>query len=188
MRLDLIVGPNGAGKSTFVDLVLAAQLPGSPFVNADLIAASRWPNAAERHSYEAAQIAERTRTALIAGRRAFLAETVFSHPSKLELIRQAKDAGYAVALHVVLVPEDLAVARVARRVRSGGHSVPEGKIRGRYRRLWPLVAEAIALADSAAVYDNSADDGPRLLTSFHSGVRDARPQWPAWTPQELRGL
>ena len=40
LRLDLIVGPNGAGKSTIVDLVLGRRIPGSVFVNADLIAAN----------------------------------------------------------------------------------------------------------------------------------------------------
>ncbi len=59
----------------------------------------------------------------------FIAETAFSHPSKLALIRSARDAGSVIALHAVLIPEDLAVARVQRRER--------------HRRLWPLVATAI---------------------------------------------
>jgi len=42
VRLDLVVGPNG-GKSTFVELVLAPLRPGVTFVNADVIAAARWP-------------------------------------------------------------------------------------------------------------------------------------------------
>ena len=44
MRLDLVVGPNGAGKTTFVELVLAPLRPGVTFVNADVIAAARWPD------------------------------------------------------------------------------------------------------------------------------------------------
>ncbi len=40
----------------------------------------------------------------------FIAETVFSHPSKLDLIDHAYAAGFTVFLHVMLVPEDLAVA------------------------------------------------------------------------------
>ena len=107
-RLDLIVGPNGAGKTTFAEEILAEQLPGIPFVNPDLIAIERWPEDPTGHAYEAAQIAERTRTALIERARQFIAETVFSHPSKLELIEQAQTAGYFVALHVLMVPEDLA--------------------------------------------------------------------------------
>ncbi len=143
-RLDLIVGPNGAGKSTFAQEILAALLPGVLFVNADLIARDRWPEDPERHAYDAAAIAAATRSALIESGRQFIAETVFSHPSKLALIDQAHGAGYFVALHVLMLPEHVAVARVAARVERGGHSVPEHKIRERYRRLWPLVAEAAA--------------------------------------------
>src|SRR5215217_3088550 len=108
-RLDLVVGPNGAGKSTFVELTLAPLLPGSVFVIADEIAKQRWPQDAPSHAYEAAQIAEQTRARLIELGRSFIAETVFSHPSKLELIDTAHAAGYTVVLHVLLMPEELAV-------------------------------------------------------------------------------
>lgn len=185
MRLDLVVGPNGAGKSTFVRLTLAPVLPHATFVNADLIAQQRWPDDPETHSYEAARIAARTRKALIARREPFIAETVFSHPSKLDLPREAAAAGYYRAVHVVLVPEAVAVARVAARVVAGGHTVPEDKIRGRYQRLWPLVAEAIVLADTATVYDNSQRKGPSVVADFSHGFVVGKPLWPDWTPEAL---
>ena len=134
-RLDLVAGRNGAGKSTFVELTLAPLLPGSVFVNADEIAKQRWPEDPAAHAYEAALIAAETRAKLIELGRAFIAETVFSHPSKLELIDTAHAAGYTVVLHVLLIPEELAVARVAYRVQAGGHPVAENKIRERYHRL-----------------------------------------------------
>ena len=138
MRLDLVVGPNGAGKTTFTRKILLPALPpGTAFVNADEIASTRWPEDAEARSYDAAQVAAATRVALIASRRPFVAETVFSHPSKLDLVNHARSEGFTVALHVLLVPEDLTVERVRRRVAAGGHSVPEQKIRERYHRLWP---------------------------------------------------
>jgi predicted ABC-type ATPase len=185
VRLDLVVGPNGAGKSTFVRLTLAPLLPRSSFVNADLIAQQRWPDDPETHSYEAARIAAATREALIARREPFMAETVFSHASKLELLREASAAGYYTAVHVVLVPEELAVARVAARVATGGHTVPEEKIRGRYHRLWPLVADAIVLADTATVYDNSQRRGPIVLANFIHGFGVGNPLWPSWTAEAL---
>ena len=181
----MVVGPNGAGKTTFATGILGVQLPGSLFVNADLIARERWPEDPERHSYEAAAIAEATRTTLIESGRQFIAETVFSHSSKLALIDQAREAGYFVALHVVMVPEQLAVARVAARVERGGHSVPERKIRERYERLWPLVAVAAAKAHSAAFWDNSTLDGPELVAALADGQPRARPRWPSWTPGVL---
>jgi len=185
VRLDLVVGPNGAGKSTFVRLTLAAVLPRASFVNADLIAQQRWPGEAESHSYEAARIAAATREALIGRREPFIAETVFSHPSKLDLLREADAAGFYTALHVVMVPEELAVARVAARVAAGGHAVPEEKIRGRYHRLWPLVADATALADAASVYDNSRRNGPSVVADLSHGFLVGNPLWPDWAPDAL---
>ncbi|MGE2717543.1 AAA family ATPase [Mycolicibacterium litorale] len=185
-RLDLVVGPNGAGKSTFVAFTLAPLLPGSPFVNADEIARQRWPTDAERHSYEAAQIAAATRTALIDAGRSFIAETVFSHPSKLDLITEAHARDFTVVLHVLLIPEDLAVQRVRHRVLAGGHNVAEEKIRERHRRLWDLVVRAIGSCDSATVYDNSRVKGPRIVAQFAGGAPVGAPRWPAWAPSQLQ--
>jgi predicted ABC-type ATPase len=187
-RLDLIVGPNGAGKSTFAQEILGVLSPGVLFVNADLIAFERWPEDPESHSYDAARIAAATRTALIEGGRQFIAETVFSHPSKIALIDQAQEAGYFVALHVLMVPEDLAVARVAARVERGGHSVPGYKIRERYQRLWPLVAVAAAKAESAAFWDNAGLNGPDLVAELAVGQLLAPPKWPPWTPEALSSV
>ncbi len=183
--LHLIVGPNGAGKSSLFGLVLE-PITDLPFVNADLIAAERWPNEAEARAYEAAGIAAATRAQLIAERRSFAAETVFSHPSKLELLNAARTAGYVITLHVVAVSEDLAVARVANRVDVGGHSVPEEKVRERFARLWPLVVQAIALVDEALVYDNSGATQPfRVVARFRLGRLVSTPAWPPWAPAEL---
>jgi predicted ABC-type ATPase len=185
-RLDLVVGPNGAGKSTFVEFTLAPLLPGTAFVNADEIAKQRWPEDPASHSYEAARVAAATRAKLIELSASFIAETVFSHPSKLELIDAARGADYTIVLHVLLIPEELAVERVRRRVSAGGHSVPEDKIRERYQRLWRLLATAIIRCDSATVYDNSGLDGPRIVAQMNDGFSVGSPTWPAWTPDVLR--
>jgi predicted ABC-type ATPase len=185
-RLDLVVGPNGAGKSAFVEFTLGPLLPGSVFVNADEIAKQRWPENPVEHAYDAALIAAETRAKLIDLGRPFIAETVFSHPSELDLIDTAHAAGYTVVLHVLLIPEELAVQRVKYRVRASGHPVPENKIRERNHRLWTLVVDAIARADTATVYDNSARKGPRIVAQMSAGFVVGTPSWPAWTPQPLR--
>jgi len=185
-RLDLVVGPNGAGKSTFIAFTLAPLLPQTVVVNADEIARQRWPQDPASHAYDAAQVAADTRAKLIEAGRPFIAETVFSHPSKLELIGAAHDGGFTVILHVLLIPEDLAVQRVRHRVAAGGHDVPENKIRQRHRRLWALVAVAVALSDMATVYDNSRLHGPRIVAQLSGGDIIGSPDWPEWTPEALR--
>lgn len=134
-----------------------------PLVNADLIAERLWPDdraLQARGASEVSQLAAEERTRLIAQQVSFITETVFSHPSKLDLIRQAQLIGYTVSLHVVMIPADLAVERVADRVTDGAHTVPEDRIRGRYGRLWELVAQARHLTDRADFYDNSRLDVP----------------------------
>jgi predicted ABC-type ATPase len=184
--LHLVAGPNGAGKSTLYDLVIG-PVTNLEFVNADVIAAREWPDDAAAHAYDASRLAAERRDALLAARTSFVTETVFSHESKVDLVKAASAAGYLVTLHVVLVPEDLAVARVHNRVDNGGHAVPEDKVRARYSRIWALVAGAIPITDEAKVYDNSSASEPfRVVASFERGVAVSKPAWPRWTPKDLR--
>jgi predicted ABC-type ATPase len=165
---------------------LAPLLAGSAFVNADEIAKQRWPEDPASHSYQAARVAAETRGKLIELGASFIAETVFSHPSKLELIDAARAADYTIVLHVLVIPEELAVERVRHRVSAGGHDVPENKIRERYQRLWGLVATAIIRCDSATVYDSSGLKGPSIVAHINDGFCIGFPAWPAWTPDALR--
>ena len=159
--LYLLAGPNGSGKSTYVYRVLR-PVTNLPFVNAD----------------------ERTR--LFAGGRSFITETVFSHPSKIELVEQASRARYLVHLRVILLPVDVAVRRVLERVQDGGHAVPEQKIRERYERLWSLVARAREIADSTEFLDNSTAAAPfRRVALYERGLLVNEPSWPEWTPSAL---
>lgn len=187
-RLDLLVGPNGAGKTTFYEQILQPQRPGLPVVNADLIGEVRWPGHAMEHAYEAAAIAARTRAALIDARLDFCTETVFSHPSKLDLVRDAADAGYDVVLHVLMIPLEMCAHRVRVRVAAGGHDVPVEKLAGRYERLWPLIVEAVPRCHHARFWDNALDEGPVEVAAFRGAVSDYPPRWPAWVPGPLLEL
>lgn len=179
----LLAGPNGAGKST---LFASAVGPVThlPFVNADVLAEARWGAEAESHAYEASREAADLRTELIEHRASFATETVFSDESKLELIRDAGRHGYLVSLYVVVIPEELTVLRVQMRVRQGGHTVPEKKIRQRFHRMWPLVAKAIELADETRVYSNV--ERLAAIAFYRQGRLIDQPVWPKWTPEALR--
>ena len=183
--LHLVAGANGSGKTTLVERVLM-PVTHLPFVNADRLAAATWPGDELSHAYEASRMADSERQRLMRGRASFIAETVFSHESKLTLVDDAAMLGYLVHLHVVIVPVELAVARVSDRVRRGGHDVPVDKIRQRYDRLWPLVAQAMARADRTDLYDNSRAETPlRRFARLERGHVIGSAEWPAWTPSAL---
>jgi predicted ABC-type ATPase len=184
--LFVLAGPNGAGKTTFFERILAPV--GLDFINADRIAALRWPGSELAHSYAAAEEAARLRDRYLDGRRSFITETVFSHPSKVAFVRRAIAAGYRVHLRVLIVPVELSIARVTQRVAEGGHDVPVVKIRERHARLWAHVTEAIGLAYESRIYDASGQRGRPFIeiARFSLGVRHGEPEWPIWAPRELR--
>jgi predicted ABC-type ATPase len=168
--LVLLAGPNGAGKSTLYQTRVAPSFAG-PFVNADIIQREELGDPSMEAAYEAARIADERRRALMDARRSFAAETVFSHPSKLEMIEAARARGYlVVVMHVGVDGHDLSVARVKGRTSEGGHDVPEEKVRARYERGQPLIREAVLRADRGMVFDNSRlNTPPRRMLVFAGG-------------------
>lgn len=179
----IITGPNGAGKSTLYGRVLASQLKGIPFINADNIQKEEMQDASMSASYKAAEIATERRDDHLNNKKSFITETVFSHPSKLDLIKQAQSKGFKVVVYHVNVREaNISVSRVANRLRNGGHDVPEDKIRERYERNKPLIKQAIQIADHGLVYDNSKLNRlPDLQISFKNGfVQGVSGRVPPW--------
>lgn len=186
--LHVLAGPNGSGKTTLYEQVIG-PVTSLGFVNADRIAADMWPGDELAHGYDASLLAAKERDRLLAERRSFVTETVFSHPSKVELMRTARGANYLITLHVALIPVDLAVLRVRERVLRGGHDVPEQKIVDRWNRLWLHVCAAAPYADEVFVYDNSRARHPfRRVAHLRDGRSIGAPAWPAWAPAELRAL
>jgi predicted ABC-type ATPase len=182
--LHVLAGPNGAGKSTLYEAVVR-RATSAEFVNADHLAqAALGHHALTQAEAELGQrLAEERRAALVAARQDLVTESTFSHASKLDLLRNARAAGYRlVVYHVNLDTPDLAVARVAFREGRGGHPVPEDRIRGRYGRNQPLIREAVRMADLGHVFDNSlAGLPPRRVIAFRSGhVVSADPVLPDW--------
>ncbi|MBS0174285.1 MAG: zeta toxin family protein [Nitrospira sp.] len=164
--LHVIVGPNGAGKTTLYEQRLCKRFPDAEFVNADELAKRHYGHAAVtvKESKTGQRLAEERRHSLMAEGKSLVTESTFSHPSKIDLVRDAKAAGYRVAIyHVNVRSAKLSVDRVACRVDRGGHPVPEDKIRERYVRNQELIHEAAQLADRAYVFDNSIMGKPHTL-------------------------
>lgn len=158
-QLWLLAGGNGVGKSTFYKTRLEPF--GLPFVNADILAKQLYPEHPEQHSYEAAKIAETMRMQLLQKGRTFCFETVFSHPSKIDFIAQAKAMGYEIVLVFIHLNDvSLNQARVAQRVSEGGHSVPKDKVNSRIPRTLQNIKKTLPLCNRCYLLDNSRFDDP----------------------------
>jgi predicted ABC-type ATPase len=181
----MVAGPNGAGKTTLYETAIKDLYPDAEFINADDLARKQFgrPAATLEESKFGQDAAEQRRRELMAGRQSFVTESTFSHPSKLDLLRDARAQGYEIRVyHVNVRSPELSVARVASRVERGGHPVPEDKIRERYERNQALIRDAVRMADRARVFDNSRLNEPhRIVIDFHAGqavrVGEFVPSW-----------
>lgn len=156
-RCIIIAGPNGAGKTTFSRKILTAQQGIMHFVNADLIAAGLSPLHPELAARAAGRLLLSELDRLAAARTSFALESTLSGVTYLERVRRMKDNGYSVEIiFLKLSSADLAIKRVAHRVKQGGHHVPAEDVRRRFERGWRNFERHYRpLADVWAVYENS---------------------------------
>jgi predicted ABC-type ATPase len=120
--------------------------------------------------YFVAFLADFIRNSLLEQTDRFSFETVMSHPSKLDFMRQAKERGFKVYLYFVSLPNpELNLLRVKTRVEQGGHDVKEDKVKERYARTMSLLLDAMKIADNAYIFDNSGSE-PKMIAQKESGI------------------
>lgn len=128
----IIGGPNGAGKSTLAARMLPA-LGGMPFLNADDIAAELAPDNPAAASLQAGRDLLARMEDLVAARRNFVVETTLSSTSYARTAKRLRADGWHVGLLFVWIPSAaVSAARVALRVKRGGHDIPRDAIERRY--------------------------------------------------------
>lgn len=157
-KVVVIAGPNGAGKSTAAPYLLKQALGILEFVNADQIAVGLSAYSPETVSFEAGRIMLRRLRELAAGNVNFAFESTLSSRTFARFLTGCKAQGYTVQIFYVALPSpELAVNRVALRVKMGGHNIPQADIERRFQRsLHNLYSLYLPLADRWAVLDNAS--------------------------------
>ena len=171
----LIAGPNGAGKTSLAPFLLRNRFSEFAFINADTIASGLSAFAPETVAIEAGRIMLSRLHELSERKENFAFESTLAARSYASWLKRLRLQGYEVHLIFVwLRSADLAIERVAERVRRGGHAIPPQEIRRRYQRgIDNLFELYIPLADVWGVYDNSDQDQAALVAT---GVRKGRPK------------
>lgn len=123
-------------------------------------------------------IAYYLRKKMLREKKKFSFETVFSHPSKIDIMREAREQGYKVYLYFVSTEDpEINKYRVKEvRVKEGGHDVPEDKIESRYYRSLDLMYEAAQIAYQAFFFDNS-QDGQKSRQVAHFKMLKGEKKW-----------
>ena len=130
----IISGCNGAGKTTASYTMLPEMLECSEFVNSDEFAKGLSPFNPEKASIQASRYMILKVRYLLQRQLDFGIETTLATRTLLKTVRLAQASGYSVTLlYFWLNSPELAIERVAARVETGGHNIPEDTIRRRYR-------------------------------------------------------
>jgi predicted ABC-type ATPase len=165
-RILILAGPNGAGKTTFAREFLVREGSCPEFVNADLIAAGLSPFDPARAALRAGRLMLELIAEHVARGESFAFETTLAGRNFARAIEQWRSTGYHVSLIFLSLPSpDLAIERVAERVRQGGHPVPDDVVHRRFSRGRDLFESLYKpLVDTWMLYDN-AGDAPVLIAS-----------------------
>jgi predicted ABC-type ATPase len=156
-RCIIIAGPNGAGKTTFAREFLPKDANVVHFVNVDLLAAGLSPLQPNLATFNAGRLFLGELDRLAKARQDFAFESTLSGLTYLSRLKRWKAAGYRVEIVFLrLASVQLALRRIAVRVKQGGHDVPRADVLRRFHRGWKNFETAYKpLADMWTVYDNS---------------------------------
>jgi predicted ABC-type ATPase len=158
----ILGGCNGAGKSTSAVTLVPPEVP---FLNADELAKAL-PDAQGKHVQAGRQWFEQW-DETVADRLDFAIETTLASRTLAGRIRDVQAVEYRVHIVYFWLPDvELAVERVAYRVRRGGHNIPEEVIRRRYLKGWQNFLKIYRpLADKWHVYNNAIFGRSTLIAS-----------------------
>ena len=174
-HLYVIAGPNGAGKTTFANKFLPDFAHCEEFINADLIARGLAPFAPATVAVKAGRLVLERIQELAHERLSFGLETTLSGRGYLAFFRRLKLQDYRIHLFFIWLPKaDLAVQRVADRVKLGGHFVPERDVRRRYSRgvenFWRFYRPLI---DEWIIFDNATNQMKKIAYGTSARVEIA---------------
>ena len=173
----LIAGCSGAGKTTFAKEFLPKEVKCLRFLNADEIARGLSPLKPSAGAIRAARLLLTQVDEHLRRRETFGMESTLSGKTYIRLFQRARQLGFEIELHYLwLSSPTQAIARVRQRVQQGGHHVPAGDIRRRFKRsLFHLLNDYLPLATRWAVWDSRSLPAKRLAISGANAIESVRP-------------
>lgn len=156
-KVYIIAGPNGSGKTTFASEFLPRYADRPAFVNADTIARGLSGFSPDAVALKAGRILLEQIGDYASKGVDFAFETTLSGTNYLSRLKDLKKRGYLMHLFFLWIPDvRLALARVASRVKMGGHDIPEKVVRRRFDKgIENFLTHYRAAVDSWMLFDNS---------------------------------
>ena len=178
--LTFIAGANGSGKTTLTrwNPELFKELP---LLDPDAVAHTLQAKASALLPMAAARHVLKSAGEHLKDGKSFAVETTLAGKNYLQMMLGARRRGFEILLvYIGTENVEINLARIRNRVLAGGHDVPEEDVRRRYRRSFENLALAIKRANHTILFDNSTEDGYRLIAILGSTGNqwfEPRPHW-----------
>ena len=171
----IIGGVNGTGKSSLTGVLRAQRNDLGVIVDVDRITAL-----AGVSPLEGGKMAIRRIDDCLDKGISFTQESTLSDFHTAQTAARAKRDGYTVRLfYVGLDTPEESLARIANRVKRGGHNIGTEDVLRRFAGRWEAVSKVLPYCDGAHFFDN--DNGFVEVAEYKNGelllVGDLRPAW-----------
>jgi predicted ABC-type ATPase len=178
--LTIIAGANGSGKTTLTRWNFELFRT-TPVLDPDAIAKTLQASTTGLSTVAAARQVLKTAAKHLENADSFAVETTLSGKNYLQMMQGAKRRKFEIVL-IYIATENVGInlERIRNRVLSGGHDVPENDVRRRYQRSFANLPFAMKHADHSILFDNSSDEGYRLIAVIsrtESKWFGAKPEW-----------
>ena len=182
--LTFIAGANGSGKTTLTrwNSALFREIP---LLDPDAIAHTLQATASAPFPIAAARQVLKSASEHLKNAESFAVETTLAGRNYLQMMLDARNSGFEIVLvYIGTENVEINLGRIRNRVLAGGHDVPEKDVRRRYKRSFRNLPIAIKRADHSILFDNSTEDGYRLIVILEpTGNRWFEPK-PSWVSFE----
>lgn len=169
----IVAGVNGVGKSTYIAKQCVKDNNLGHIVDPDKLAA-RYGSIIAGGRAALKEIDDCIENGI-----AFTEETTLSGKHVAETIKKAKANGYTVKMvYIGLDSAEECIARVADRVKKGGHYIPEDIIHRRFETRFEALKRGLSIVDYAEFYDNMKEF--ELIARYSNNRIDHINRYPAW--------
>lgn len=156
----ILAGPNGTGKTTYYNTAVEQGYidPLLPFVNVDNICRDELGGYSKENSSKAEIIARQRIKKYTESKESFMIESNLALQADYDWIGNMQKAGYEVCLYFLCTSIiDINIERVQKRVKEGGHNIPEAIVRQRYNNGLMYLKGKLHTYNEVTLIDNSED-------------------------------
>ena len=158
--LYILAGPNGAGKTTFYFSAIEQNFIDKKlsYINTDIIARDELGGYSKMNFAKAEEIVRERITRHIELAESFMVESNLARQSDYDWLKAMKAKGYSIIVYFLCTSNvEINLNRISRRVKEGGHDIPENIVRDRYNMSLIYLKTGLLNCDEVFLIDNSAE-------------------------------